>query len=311
MDSRQRIFRVDAFTERPFAGNPAAVVIDAEGLATERMRAIAREQGGVDTAFVLPADGADHDLQVRFFTPHGEAGFIGHATLATHAVLEALGRPPAPRQRQRAGLVQVERLGGDAAARRYAFIQPPPQLGNGLPRTTLAALLDALALDADALDDRLPAVIAGSTSTRALVALRSGAALGGIKPDLAALAALSANGGPAGWFLYTLAPDVPGCDTEARMFCPAIGIAEDPVSGNAHGMLACRLHAAGCWPAAAPPLAFTARQGHHLGRPGSLQVRLDVADAAVRSVCVSGAASLVMESVLEAPAIDASGASRP
>jgi PhzF family phenazine biosynthesis protein len=311
MDKRLRIFRVDAFTERPFAGNPAAVVMDAEGLTTERMRAIAREQGGVDTAFVLPANGADHDLQVRFFTPHGEAGFIGHATLATHAVLEALGRPPAPRQRQRAGLVQVERLGGDAAAHGYAFSQPPPPLGNELPSTTLAALLEALGLDSDALDARLPALIAGSSSTRALVALRSGDALARIKPDLAALAALSASGGPAGWFLYTLAPALADCDTEARMFCPAIGIAEDPVSGNAHAMLACRLHAAGRWPANAPPPGFTGRQGHHVGRPGSLQVRLELADAAVRSVRVAGAASLVMESVLEAPGIAACGAGEP
>jgi len=299
MASPLRIFRVDAFTERPFTGNPATVVADAAALTTPQMRALAREQGGVDTAFILPPAGADHDVLLRFFTPHGEAGFIGHATLAAHAVLEALGRPPAPRQRQRSGLVQVERLGGAAGGRRYAFSQPPPPLAGALPAEMLAALLAALGLRTDALDDRLPAMIAGSTSTRALVALRSGETLGRLEPDLAALAALSAAGGPAGWFLYTLAPALAGCDTEARMFCPAIGIAEDPVSGNAHAMLARHLHAAGCWPATAPPLEFAGRQGHHLGRPGALHVRLEMADQAVRSVRVDGAATLVMESVME------------
>lgn len=306
MNRPLRVFRVDAFSERAFAGNPAAVVPDAEGLTTAQMQAITREQGGVDTAFILPADGADHDLRVRFFTPRAEAGFIGHATLAAHAVLEALGRPPAPRQMQRSGLVEVERLDGPArgptarnASLPYAFSQPPPPLQGPLAPDRRAAVLEALGLRAEELDAGLPAVIAGSGSTRALLAVRAGATLARLRPDLPKLAALSADGGPAGYFLYTLAPAVPGCDTEARMFCPAIGIAEDPVSGNAHAMLACQLRSAGRWPETARPLEFTGRQGHHLGRPGSLQVRVEPGDAAVRRVRVAGHATIVMEARLD------------
>lgn len=298
MSRQVRIFRVNAFSERPFAGNPAAVVPDAAGFTTAQMQAVTNEQGGVDTAFVLPADAADHDLQVRFFTPRAESGFIGHATLATHAVLAALGRSPARRQKQRSGIVEVERLDGDAG-RRFAFSQPPPPIQGPLAADRLAAVLSALGLQADELDAGLPAVVAGSGSTRALIALRRGTTLAQVKPDLPALAALSAGGGPPGYFLYTLAPAVPGCDTEARMFCPAIGIPEDPVSGNAHAMLACYLHSLGRWLETAHPLEFKSRQGHHLGRPGFLEVRVETGNATVQRVRVAGHATIVMEAELE------------
>jgi PhzF family phenazine biosynthesis protein len=261
------------------------------------MQAIAREQG-FDTAFILPADGADHDLRLRFFTPRAEAGFVGHATLAAHAVLEALGRPPARRQKQRSGIVEMERIDGPAG-RGYAFSQPLPSLAGPLAADRLAAMLDALGLRGDGLDDALPAVVAGSGSTRALIAVRAGATLARLRPDLSRLAALSAAGGPAGYFVYTLAPAVPDCDTEARMYCPAIGIAEDPVSGNAHAMLAAHLCALGQWPASGRAREFTGRQGHHVGRPGRLDVRVDPGSGAAQRVRVAGNATIVMEARLE------------
>ena len=298
MSGRLRIFRVSAFSERPFAGNPAAVVPDADALTTREMQAITREQGGVDTAFILAADAADHDLRVRFFTPRAEASFIGHATLAAHAVLAALGRPLARRQKQRSGLVEIERLDRGASGR-LAFSQPPPPIPGALAADKLPAVLSALGLRADELDATLPAVIAGSGSTRALIAVRAGDTLSRLRPELSRLAALSTDGGPAGYFIYTLAPAVPGCDTEARMFCPAIGIAEDPVSGNAHAMLACHLHALGRWPGTARPLEFTGRQGHHLGRPGFLEVRVEPGDPGVQRVRVAGHATIGMDAELE------------
>src|SRR4051812_224252 len=114
MTRRIRIFQVDAFTTDRFTGNPAGVVLDADGLTDAEMLAIARELNNADTAFVLKPDGADHDLRVRFFTPRTEAPFVGHATVATHFVLSRGGAPAAHgaggrlRQRQKSGLVDVE-----------------------------------------------------------------------------------------------------------------------------------------------------------------------------------------------------------
>ena len=298
MSRRVRIFRVDAFCSQAFAGNPAAAVPDARALTDADMQALTRELGGVDVAFVLPPESGDHDLRLRFYTPRGETGFVGHATIATHAVLEALGLPPCPRQQQRGGVVEVERLDG-VAGRQYAFSQPPPPATGALSADRLSPMLAALGLAADELDPQLPAVLAGSGASRALIAVRSGATLARLQPDDAALVALTAAGNPSGYFLYTLAPARSDCDTEARMFCPAIGIREDPVSGNAHALLAAHLHALGKMPGVPGALEFTGRQGHHLGRPGVLTVRVEAAGGVVRRVRVAGAAVIVMDAHIE------------
>jgi PhzF family phenazine biosynthesis protein len=295
--SRLRIFRADAFTTAPCTGNPAAVVLGADLLDERQIQLITRELGGVDAAFVLPADGTDHDLRLRFFTPRGETGLVGHATLAVHAVLDALGQPPCHRQKQRGGCVDIERLRGPDGTR-YAFSQAPPTIQGPLAADRLALVLKALGLDNGELDADCPPVVAGAGGSRALIALRSGAALAPLQPDLSLLASRSAAGGPAGFFVYSLSPSIPDCDSEARMFCPALGIPEDPVSGNAHAMLATHLHRLGRMPDRGGSLELIGRQGHHVGRPGEVSVHIE-ADAARHKVRVAGSARVVFEAVLQ------------
>ena len=101
MPSRSvRVFQVDVFTDRLFAGNPAGVVLGAAQLDEEEMQAIARELNNSDSAFVLPAAAADHDVQLRFFTPAREVGFVGHATVAAHVARLAAGECGTGRLRQ-------------------------------------------------------------------------------------------------------------------------------------------------------------------------------------------------------------------
>ena len=78
------LYQIDAFTTTPFAGNPAGVVLAAEGMTDAEMLAVARELNNSETAFVLPADGSDHDVRVRFFTPTTEVPTCGHATIGAH-----------------------------------------------------------------------------------------------------------------------------------------------------------------------------------------------------------------------------------
>ncbi len=289
MTRRVRIFQVDAFTTRMFTGNPAGVVLDAQHLAEAELQAIARELRGGDTAFVLPPDGADHDLRLRFFTPRAETAFVGHATIAVHAVRAALGLPMCRRQKQRNGIIETGLLSGSQAAR-YFFSQPPPPLHGAFEGDKLRAVLEALGLEADELDPRCPAIVAGERGSRALIAVRDGAVLARLRPELAQLATLSATGCPPGYFVFTRAPAVPDCDTEARMFCPAIGIDEDPVSGNAHALLAMHLYTLGLLPDRQGRIAFTGRQGHHMSRPGEVGVRLEMEDGLVRRVRIDGTA---------------------
>ncbi len=290
------VFRADAFTSLPCTGNPACVVLDADSLDDHTMQSLCRELGGVDVAFVLAADDSDHDVRVRFFTPRAETGLVGHATIATHAVLDALGRPAARRQKQRGGIIEIERL-SDAQGTLYGFSQPLPPLHGALPAEQLIDILQALGVEQEALDPLCPAVIAGPGGNRALIALRSGATLAQMRPDLKRLAALSAAGSAVGFFVYSLAPAIAGCDSESRMFCPALGISEDPVSGNAHAMLAAHLQALGRFPGRTGQ--FTGRQGHHMGRPGVLAVRLGADAAGAQRVRVAGHARVVFEATLE------------
>jgi PhzF family phenazine biosynthesis protein len=303
-----RIFQVDAFTNRPFCGNPAGVVLDADTLAASEMQAIARELNNGDTAFLLAPDGADHDLRVRFFTPRTEAGFVGHATLAAHAVLASLGLPERPRQKQRTGIVTISREATvDAAAanpgsgQAFGFAQSPPRLQGPLAGELLARTLSALQLQDTELDQRLPPVVVGEASTRLLIALSDPARLATLQPDLAALAGCSADGAPPGFFAYAASGTGAALETQARMYCPALGIPEDPVSGNAHAMMAHWLCARGLVDAGAPGAHFTGRQGHHMGRPGSLRVDIASEGGTPRSICISGQATIVFEARLNLP----------
>jgi len=293
-----RVFQVDAFTRQMFAGNPAGVVLDAESLTEEQMRAIARELNNGDTAFALPPAGDDHDIAVRFFTPRAEAGFVGHATVALHAVRAALGMPPARRQKQKTGLVQIN-VATDSGHTRVRIQQPPPLLRGPLDGDALNAVLAALGVTAQQLDPRCAPTLAGEGSTRALIALRDSATLAALQPDLTRLAALSPQVGAQGFLLYTLDSHVADCLTEARMFCPAIGINEDPVSGNAHGMLGALLHRENLLPApAADGLRhFSGAQGHHMQRPGQVHIMVQpgAAPGETAGVSIGGEAIVVFQ----------------
>jgi PhzF family phenazine biosynthesis protein len=291
-----RIFQVDAFTTAPFSGNPAGVVLDAEQLNDAEMQAIARELNNGDTAFVLPATAADHDVSVRFFTPRKEAPFVGHATLAAHAVLSRLTPRPLRRQSGRTGIVEVRALEAQGG---WAIRQPPPALTRSPDAAEIHEVLQLLGLHADQLDTACPPRIAGTASTRLLLALRDGTALDGIKPQLASLAALSPRIGAQGYFVFTRASRVAGCATESRMFCPALGIDEDPVSGNAHAMLAMLLHESGLLSPDGGCLRFSGAQGAHVGRSGRVDVEIDC-DAGGRpaGVSIAGQAVIVFEAVM-------------
>lgn len=295
MSRQVRIFQVDAFTEQRFSGNPAGVVLHAEVLSDQEMLAIARELNNADTAFILPADGADHDLRVRFFTPRTEAGFVGHATVAAHFVLSRRGGSRhSQRQKQKAGMVDVE-IRGSGDSRRVAIRQPPPTLGRELNERERLAVLDALALSTGALDTRCPMRICGTGGTRLMIGVRGAEHLRTIKPDFQRLTTLSAQLGAQGHFVFALNGAPHGCLTESRMFCPALGIPEDPVSGNAHGILGAYLVQQGLLAPDGNAARFCGAQGDLMHRPGRVEVELEFANGALAGVWIIGGAALIFE----------------
>ncbi len=298
MTRKIQVHQVDAFTRERFTGNPAGVVLNADGLTEAQMLAVARELNNADTAFILEADGTDHGLRARFFTPRTEAGFVGHATVAAHYVMSRRhGAATSLRQKSKAGIVDIE-IRGSGDDRSVAIRQKAPPVGRELNDRERLAVLDALALATDDLDPRCPLRIVGSSSTRLLVGVRGPEPLKHLKPDVNRLTTLSAQLGAAGYFVFSLTS---GGDhlTESRMFCPALGIVEDPVSGNAHGLLGAYLARHGVLTPENNRATFSGVQGHHMHRPGRVQVELDFKDGTVDGVWIIGQAVSIFETEIE------------
>ena len=296
-----KVFQVDAFTQQLFTGNPAGVVLGAEVLSDEEMLGIARELNNGDTAFVLPPESDDHEVRVRFFTPRTESSFVGHATIATQYVLSSVaGAAKKLRQRQKAGLVDIE-IRGEGPERRIAVRQPAPVLGRELNERERLAVLDALALSTTDLDPRCAMRIVGSAGNRLLVGVRGTKQLKQLKPDFNRLTTLSAQLGASGHFVFTTESGIDDCLTMSRMFCPAIGIPEDPVSGNAHGLLGAYLLHHGLLQAKGDRARFSGAQGHYQQRPGRVDVELEFANGALAGVWIIGSATMVFETTIALP----------
>ena len=299
MTRKVQVHQVDAFTREPFTGNPTGVVLNADALSEAQMLAIARELNNAETAFILAPDADDHTVRARFFTPRSEAGFVGHATIAAQYVLSR--RHDAPRwqrQKSKAGIVDIEVRGSDEA-RRIAIRRSPPPIGRELNDRERLAVLDALALASESLDTRIPPRIVGAAGTRLLIGVRGPEPLKQLKPDLARLTTLSAQIGAAGYFVFTLVSNVTDHLTEARMFCPALGIAEDPVSGNAHGLLGAYLARLGLLARNGERAGFCGVQGYSLHRPGRVEVELEFADGELAGVWISGQAVSIFQTEIE------------
>ena len=206
------ITQVDAFTDRPFAGNPAAVCVPPGPREPAWMQAVAREMNLAETAFLEPrADG----FGLRWFTPTVEVDLCGHATLAAaHVLWEESHLPPGVQARfhTRSGLLSADRRG--------AWIElnfPATPAEPAPPPPGLAQALGA------------PAAHVGRTRFDYLVEVDAEATLRGLRPDHAALAALPVRG-----VIVTSRAAAGGFDFVSRFFAPAAGIPEDPVTGSSH-----------------------------------------------------------------------------
>ncbi|MBP1807159.1 PhzF family phenazine biosynthesis protein [Rubellimicrobium aerolatum] len=205
------IFLVDAFADRPFAGNPAGVMILDAALPEALMQAVAMEMNQAETAFVVPREGG---WDIRWFTPTQEVAFCGHATLASaHVLATEHGAAGAIALHTREVGVLTVRTEG---AGRYTL---------DVPR------FDPEALDLSKVAPLVPGAVEAFRGGEDLFAvLPSEAAVWAFRPDLAAIAAHGARG------LAVTAPGE-GADFASRFFAPAAGIPEDPVTGSIHAAL--------------------------------------------------------------------------
>lgn len=296
-----RIFQVDAFTVTRFTGNPAIVVLDADGQSDTTLLAVAREFSHAEVAFVFAANGPDHDVRLRFYNARKEMPFVGHATVAAHTVLLTLGRRghSVCRQYSATGTIEVSAHAeppGSASGTLIEFRQTVPELDTPLPFKTTLRVAEALRLPATQLHEVMPARVARKGATRLLVPIADPRQLDTLAPNYDTLLSLGSELGVEGFFVFALNRSSDTWSTESRMFCPALGIPEDPVSGNAHSMLAAYLWDLGQF--GKNSLAFIGHQGRQMNRPGQVSVKLEVDQGNLVAAHVGGTAVIVSEGTL-------------
>lgn len=286
-----RVYQIDAFTTERYQGNPAGVVTNAAGLAESRMQLIARELNNSETAFVLPARDEGHDVHVRFFTPTVEVPVCGHATVAAHYALALEGGGTGWRRQLTGAGVQRIRTSREETDFRIAIEQGKPEFDAPLPGAPAAELCAALGIEAGALDPRCPPQFVSTGHGKLLVGLRERATLQALAPDANRLLALGPRVGSNGYFAFTL--DTPAGDdalTWGRMFAPGIGIAEDPVTGNANGPLGAYLVRHGLLDRSDGERRYRARQATGHGRGGWMDVAVRVSGGEPAGVRIEGRA---------------------
>jgi PhzF family phenazine biosynthesis protein len=251
-----RFKQVDVFTDRPFLGNPVAVVIGVEGLDTQAMQRIACWTNLSETTFLSKSKIADYRL--RIFTPRQELPFAGHPTIGSaHAALESgfVSRKKNLVQECGAGLIDLCVEGG------RIFLRGPPAkvqaLETQIPSIPLASASKVMKVDVG------PVWIVGEmTDARALAAL---------KPDMTALAEWTHALGATGVTVFAPSEDS-FSEIHVRSFAPAHGIPEDPVCGSGNLSVAVFLKQTN--QTGRFGNAYAARQGMQVGRDGRVSVRM-------------------------------------
>ena len=293
---------VDVFTGTQFAGNPLAVVLNAEGLSGGQMQAIAAEFNLAETTFVLPPKDAAHTAEVRIFTPKSEMPFAGHPNVGTAFVLAragaSYGRPVSGDRvvfEEKAGLVPIDILRDGTAVVGAKLASPQPLSVGAEVAGELVASACGVAL-ADIETSNHHPCIASCGAPFILAELKS----------RAALAAASANGDvfrlevakhPAVSILLYTVVNEGDIDIRARMFAPHLNIPEDPATGSANVALIGLL--AKLRPEADLVLSKAIAQGVEMGRPSLLRAEATKQNGTVTATTIGGRCVAVMSGTIE------------
>jgi len=268
---------VDVFTDRPFAGNPLAVVFDATALAGDQMQALAKEFNLSETVFVLPPSSPDATYRARIFTPNSELPFAGHPSVgaAVTGMRRGLFSAGTVTQECGAGLLPISVTPAGSAT----LTGGKPTLGEELDPDPLLAMV-GLGPDDYA---------GGATSAPR----RAGCGLDFVflpvrRPALHAASAdprLAAELGVSQISVFAWDPAARAA--YARVFCPGVSVPEDPATGSAALGLGVWLVAAGWLPSSATS-SYTIHQGVEMGRPSVLACAVSAEGGMAGSATVSG-----------------------
>lgn len=284
------VLLVDAFTTSPGKGNRAGVVLDASGLSAEEMQAVAAEVNVSETAFMIPSDSGEYDLKVRYFTPSVEVPICGHATIGSYyARAEALGIDNSRLiAKTGAGILPVD-IVTEGGSRKVVMTQGEPSLQPPFDDAVCREILSGLGLTSVEVHPNLPIQVSSTGHSKVMVPITSVDTLDSLSPDMAALTECSGRIGCNGYFVFAFNDASDSCLTSGRMFAPAIGIDEDPVTGNGNGPCGFYLSEHGVLPDA-DSHTYLGRQGVAMGKEGVIEVTVLKSGGGAKTVQVAGTA---------------------
>lgn len=279
---------ISAFTKDGKGGNPAAVVLNADGLSTEQKQAIAAKAGLSETAFVSASNAADFKLD--FFTPVRQIPHCGHATIATFSYLKQTGKIAGNASSKMTvdGRREIKFVGRDA------YMEQKAPRFFALNEQDKNAVLAALGLSPDVVISPSPLIVNTGNSFIIVDVMNEGI-LQNLAPDFDAIASLSEKHGLIGFYVCCKSAEA-GFDATTRMFAPAYGIEEEAATGMAAGPLACYRYQFG-----KRKQTCRIEQGRfmRLSSPSLLKVDLTIHGEDIVSLYAGGGATLLSTQTIE------------
>lgn len=302
---RYSFYTADVFSDRIFGGNPLAVFPRAQGLTCQQMQKIAAEFNLSETAFAFPPQTPEGTRRLRIFTPAKELPFAGHPTIGTACVLAATGEIIL---KDESAAIVLEEGVGPVPVKISAVAGKPvnaeltapqmPEFGTKPP--TITKLAAILSLEpADLLDGKLYPQGVSCGVPFLFIPIRNPTALGRIRLERELWQQLLANYWAPSIYAFTPEAESPNCDFRARMFAPALGIAEDPATGSAAAALAGYLAVREQQENGI--LEWAIEQGIEMGRPSLLRLAAEKQKGEIRAIRVGGSTVLVSEGTMAVP----------
>jgi PhzF family phenazine biosynthesis protein len=290
------IYQVDSFTKELFKGNPAGVVPEANGLSEQEMQLIAREMNNSETAFLFPPDDNSCDGVIRYFTPRKEVPTCGHATIAAMYVKAVTGKLDSSvfRYKTKVGILPFEII---MTNNDYKMImtQGGIEFHNPFENIMKNRIVDALGLSYNDLDERCPIQIVSTGHSKILTCIKSRDTLDNLNPNYYELAKISGEINCNGYFVFTFDSNRKDILTCGRMFAPAIGINEDPVTGNANGPLGAYIVKHKLAENNGESFSFKGCQGEAINRFGIVEVNVKIENGEPAQVKIGGEAVIVFK----------------
>lgn len=302
-----RVKIVDAFTKKAFEGNPAGVVLEANGLTDTQMQLIARELNLSETAFILPATVPEANLQIRWFSILNEVPLCGHATIASFHALAEEGMEGMRtngqhyfRLQTKSGILAI-RVEKNFYGITVEFELPVPKFK--IKRKLPTTLLQALGITTKEVKKDLPIV----TDLYLYIPVNRLSIVEKLEPDFQALTIELMKMKVNGVCAFSLETKEKNSAVHSRFFAPNYGINEDPVTGSANGPLGYYLqkyvlsagYPVSCRELSDGRLEFVGEQGDEIKRAGRVKIRVRLKQKDIEDVSIAGEAVTMMDVTLK------------